>query len=191
MLHVKPSAQAHTTASHCSPHCHPAPRVLTIHVLLLQHTADSTWTNAQAELGRMWGALAEAERATWKRAYEDEHARWLIDSQRPPEPEPEPEPLIITAPAASAFQVGLAGGGGGGTGGGGICAGAGGDGGGGSGPRRRAAGATPVLSALPADLEGPSKPSSLARFLPVSQYLLELASGVWVLEFGVLASPGA
>ena len=38
---------------------------------------------------------------------------------------------------------------------------------------------------------GPSKPSSFARFLPVSQYLLELASGVWVLECGVLSSPGA
>ena len=35
---------------------------------------------------------------------------------------------------------------------------------------------------------GPSKPSSLARFLPISQYLLELASGVWVLECGVLTS---
>ena len=31
-------------------------------------------------------------------------------------------------------------------------------------------------------------PSSLARFLPVSQYLLEPASGVWVLECGVLTS---
>ena len=35
---------------------------------------------------------------------------------------------------------------------------------------------------------GPSKPSSLVRFLPVSQYLLELASGVWVIECGVLTS---
>ena len=35
---------------------------------------------------------------------------------------------------------------------------------------------------------GPSKPSSLVRFLPVSQYLLELASGVRVLECGVLTS---
>ena len=39
--------------------------------------------------------------------------------------------------------------------------------------------------------DGPSKPSSLARFLPVSRYLLELASGVRVLECGVLTSPGA
>ena len=32
-------------------------------------------------------------------------------------------------------------------------------------------------------------PSSLkVRFLPVSQYLLELASGVWLLECGVLSS---
>ena len=31
-------------------------------------------------------------------------------------------------------------------------------------------------------------PSSPVRFLPVSQYLLELASGVWVLECGVLTS---
>ena len=38
---------------------------------------------------------------------------------------------------------------------------------------------------------GPSKPSSLVRLLPVFQYLLELASGVWVLECGVLTSPGA
>ena len=30
--------------------------------------------------------------------------------------------------------------------------------------------------------------SSLVRFLPVSQYLLELAFGVWVLECGVLTS---
>ena len=28
-------------------------------------------------------------------------------------------------------------------------------------------------------------PSSLVRFLPVSQYLLELSSGAWVLECGV------
>ena len=34
-------------------------------------------------------------------------------------------------------------------------------------------------------------PPSLVRFLPVSQYLLELASGVWVLECGVLTSRGA
>ena len=34
-----------------------------------------------------------------------------------------------------------------------------------------------------------SKPSSLkVRFLPVSQYLLELASGAWVLEGGVCAN---
>ena len=39
---------------------------------------------------------------------------------------------------------------------------------------------------------GLSKPSSLkVRFLPVSQYLLEPAPGVWVLEYGVLNSPGA
>ena len=38
---------------------------------------------------------------------------------------------------------------------------------------------------------GPSKPSSLVRFLPVFQYLLELTSGVWVLECGVLTSPRA
>ena len=37
----------------------------------------------------------------------------------------------------------------------------------------------------------PPTPSSLARFLPVSQYLLEFASGVWVLECGVLTSLGA
>ena len=35
---------------------------------------------------------------------------------------------------------------------------------------------------------GPSKPSSLVRFLTVSQYLLEPASSVWVLECGVLTS---
>ena len=35
---------------------------------------------------------------------------------------------------------------------------------------------------------GPVNPSSLVRFLPVSQYLLERASGVWVLECGVLTS---
>ena len=35
---------------------------------------------------------------------------------------------------------------------------------------------------------GPVNSSSLVRFLPVSQYLLELASGVWVLECGVLTS---
>ena len=34
----------------------------------------------------------------------------------------------------------------------------------------------------------PVNSSSLVRFLPVSQYLLELASGVWVLECGVLTS---
>ena len=34
-------------------------------------------------------------------------------------------------------------------------------------------------------------PSSLVRFLVVSQYLLELASDVWVLECGVLTSGGA
>ena len=38
---------------------------------------------------------------------------------------------------------------------------------------------------------GPSNPSSLVRFLPVSQYLLELASGLWVLECGVLSCRGA
>ena len=39
--------------------------------------------------------------------------------------------------------------------------------------------------------EGPvTKPSSLVRFLPVSQYLLELASDVWVLQCGVLSSRG-
>ena len=32
------------------------------------------------------------------------------------------------------------------------------------------------------------RPPSLVRFLPVCQYLLELASGVWVLECGVLTS---
>ena len=32
MLHVKPSAQAHTAAPHCDSHCHPAPRVLTLRV---------------------------------------------------------------------------------------------------------------------------------------------------------------
>ena len=36
----------------------------------------------------------------------------------------------------------------------------------------------PVKALLPYDV----------RFLPVSQYLLELASGVWVLECGVLTS---
>ena len=35
-------------------------------------------------------------------------------------------------------------------------------------------------------IDGPPKPSSLVRFLPVSQYLLKLASGIWVLECGVL-----
>ena len=39
-------------------------------------------------------------------------------------------------------------------------------------------------------LHGPQAPF-LVRFLPVSQYLLELASGVWVLECGVLTSRGA
>ena len=34
-------------------------------------------------------------------------------------------------------------------------------------------------------------PSSFVRFLPVSRYLLELSSGVWVLECGVLTSRGA
>ena len=33
-----------------------------------------------------------------------------------------------------------------------------------------------------------TKPPSLARFLPVFQYLLTLASGVWVLEWSVLTS---
>ena len=40
-------------------------------------------------------------------------------------------------------------------------------------------------------IRGPSKPSSLVRFLLVSQYLLELASGVWALECGVLTSRDA
>ena len=35
------------------------------------------------------------------------------------------------------------------------------------------------------------RPPSLVRFLPVSQDLLELASGVWVLECGVCTSRGA
>ena len=35
---------------------------------------------------------------------------------------------------------------------------------------------------------GPPRPSSLVRFLSVSQYLLELASCAWVLECGVLTS---
>ena len=35
---------------------------------------------------------------------------------------------------------------------------------------------------------GPVQPSSLVRFLPVSRYLLEPASGVWVLGCGVLTS---
>ena len=38
---------------------------------------------------------------------------------------------------------------------------------------------------------GPSKPSSLVRFFPISQYLLEPAFGVWALECGVLTSPRA
>ena len=38
---------------------------------------------------------------------------------------------------------------------------------------------TPVQIAHTPKLLGPSKPSSLVRFLPVSQYLLELTSGVW------------
>ena len=33
---------------------------------------------------------------------------------------------------------------------------------------------------------GPQSPLSSFRFLPVFQYLLKLASGVWVLECGVL-----
>ena len=33
-----------------------------------------------------------------------------------------------------------------------------------------------------------NSPSPKVRFLPVSQYLLELASGIWVLECGVLTS---
>ena len=37
---------------------------------------------------------------------------------------------------------------------------------------------------------GPSKTSSLVRFLPVSQYLLALASGLLVLGCGVLTSRG-
>ena len=37
----------------------------------------------------------------------------------------------------------------------------------------------------------PVNSSSLVRFLPVIQYLLELACGVWVLECGVLTSPRA
>ena len=38
---------------------------------------------------------------------------------------------------------------------------------------------------------GPSKPSSLkVRFLPVAQYLLGLASGLWVLECDLLTSRG-
>ena len=41
------------------------------------------------------------------------------------------------------------------------------------------------------DDDGPSKPSSFARFLPVAQYLRELASGFRGLECGVLTSPGA
>ena len=36
--------------------------------------------------------------------------------------------------------------------------------------------------------EGPSKPSSLLRFLPDLQYLLKPASGVWLLGCGVLTS---
>ena len=38
---------------------------------------------------------------------------------------------------------------------------------------------------------GPSKPSSLVRFLPVSQHLLELAAGVCMLGCGVSTSRGA
>ena len=36
MLHVKPSAQTPTAAPHCGSHCHPAPRVLTLHLLPMQ-----------------------------------------------------------------------------------------------------------------------------------------------------------
>ena len=36
MLHAKTSAQTHTTAPHCGSHCHPAPRILTLHILPLQ-----------------------------------------------------------------------------------------------------------------------------------------------------------
>ena len=49
-------------------------------------------------------------------------------------------------------------------------------------------GFVPTLAAL----AGPSNPSPLkVRFLPISQYLLELASGRWVLECGVLSCRGA
>ena len=37
MLHAKPSAQTHTAAPHCGLHCHPAPRILTLHLLCIQH----------------------------------------------------------------------------------------------------------------------------------------------------------
>ena len=40
-------------------------------------------------------------------------------------------------------------------------------------------------------LRGPYKPSSLVRFLPGFQYLLEPASGVWMLGCGVLTSRAA
>ena len=45
------------------------------------------------------------------------------------------------------------------------------------------------LSSDDTDGKARQSPSSLkVRFLPVSQYLLELASGVWVLECGMLTS---
>ena len=48
-----------------------------------------------------------------------------------------------------------------------------------------------TITTYVASFQGPSKPSSLVRLLPVSQYLLELASDDWVLKCGVLTSRDA
>ena len=48
-----------------------------------------------------------------------------------------------------------------------------------------------TITTYVASFQGPSKPSSLVRLLPVSQYLLELASDDLVLECGVLTSRDA
>ena len=59
-----------------------------------------------------------------------------------------------------------------------------------SGPCQRLGGARSKDCATVADrMGGPSKPPSLkVRFLPDFQYLLEPASGVWLLGCGVLTS---
>ena len=62
MLHVKPSAQTDTAAPHCGSHCHPAARILTLHVLLLQlgkRMSDSEIQEAMLEMDGDGGGEVE------------------------------------------------------------------------------------------------------------------------------------